>query len=118
MSYRKKVKEEVSDIVDIQYQNKFAQIVSLVAPCRLFGILGRGSAKTTDIQVERLIDIMYDMPGAPCAWVADTFSNLTANVLPAVLEGLERKGFREGVHYVIEKEPPTFTDKEKEALPD
>ena len=118
MSYRKKVKEEVSDIVDIQYQNKFAQIASLVGPCRLFGILGRGSAKTTDIQVERLIDIMYDMPGAPCAWVADTFSNLTANVLPAVLEGLERKGFREGVHYVIEKEPPTFTDKEKADLPD
>ena len=118
MSYRKKVKAEVSDIVDVQYQNKFAQIASLVGPCRLFGILGRGSAKTTDIQVERLIDIMYDMPGAPCAWVADTFSNLTANVLPAVLEGLERKGFREGIHYVIEKEPPTFTDKEKEALPD
>ena len=90
MSYRKKVKAEVSDIVDVQYQNKFAQIASLVGPCRLFGILGRGSAKTTDIQVERLIDIMYDMPGAPCAWVADTFSNLTANVLPAVLEGLER----------------------------
>ena len=58
------------------------------------------------------------MPGAPCVWVADTFSNLSANILPAVLEGLERKGFREGVHYIVEKEPPTFTDREKENLPD
>src|SRR5699024_8594715 len=72
----------------------------------------------TDIQVERLIDVMYDMPGAPCVWVADTFSNLSANILPAVLEGLERKGFREGIHYVIEKEPPTFTAKETADLPE
>ena len=117
MSHRKRVKEISSELVDVQYQNKFAQIASLVSPRRFFGYLGRGSAKTTDIQVERLIDIMYDMPGAPCGWVADTFSNLTANVLPAVLEGLERKGFREGVHYVVEKEPPTFTEKEKASLP-
>ena len=106
-----------SDLVDVQYQNKYAQIAALVGARRFFGYLGRGSAKTTDIQVERLIDIMYDMPGAPCGWIADTFSNLTANVLPAVLEGLERKGFREGIHYVVEKEPPTFTDKEKASLP-
>ena len=118
MSYRKRVKEVNTNLVDVQYQNKFAQIVALVGPRRFFGYLGRGSAKTTDIQVERLIDIMYDMPGAPCGWVADTFSNLTANVLPAVLEGLERKGFREGIHYVVEKEPPQFTEKEKANLPE
>jgi hypothetical protein len=27
-------------------------------------VSGRGSAKTTDIQVERLIEMIYDMPGA------------------------------------------------------
>lgn len=118
MSYRKRVKEVNTDITSVQYQNRFAQIVSLVAPRRFFGELGRGSAKTTDIQVERLIDVVYDMPGAPCVWVADTFANLTANVLPSVLEGLERKGFREGVHYIIEKTPPTFTEKEKADLPE
>ena len=52
------------------------------------------------------------MPGAPVAWVADTFANLTTNVLPMVFEALERKGFREGIHYIVEKQPPTFTEKE------
>lgn len=118
MSYRKKINAERTEIADVQYQNKFAQIASLVSPRKFYGVLGRGSAKTTDFQVERIIDVAEDMPGAPCVWLADTFSNLTANVLPAVLEGLERKGYHEGVHYVIEKEPPTFTDKEKANLPE
>ncbi len=118
MSHRKKVNAGNTGSASVQYQNRLAQIVALVGARKTYCELGRGSAKTTDIQVERLIDIMYDMPGAPCCWVADTFSNLTANVLPSVLEGLERKGFREGEHYVIEKEPPQFTDAETKGLPD
>lgn len=117
MSHRKRISDK-SELASVQYQNKFAQIISLVGARKCFIELGRGSAKTTDVQCERLIDLIYDMPGAPVAWVADTFTNLSANVLPAVLEGLERKGFKEGVHFVIEKEPPTFTDKELQILPE
>ena len=118
MAYRKKVNTRNTESASVQYQNKFAQLVALVGARKTYCELGRGSAKTTDIQVERLIDLVYDMPGAPVCWVADTFSNLTANVLPSVLEGLELKGFREGEHYVIEKEPPEFTDAEKKNLPE
>lgn len=118
MGYRKKVDVERTESATVQFQNKFAQLTSLVSTCQLVAVLGRGSAKTTDIQAERLVDVIYDMPGAPCVWVADTFTNLTANILPAVIEGLERKGFKEGVHYVIEEEPPTFTDAEKANLPE
>lgn len=117
MSYRKRVNEK-SDLASVQYQNKFAQIISLVGARKSYIELGRGSAKTTDVQCERLIDLIYDMPGAPVAWVADTFTNLTTNVLPSVLEGLERKGFIEGKHFVVEKEPPQFTDREAASLPD
>ena len=115
---RKRVKPESTQAASVQYQNPFAQIVSLAGACQNLNVVGRGGAKTTDIQAERLLDVIYDMPGAPVVWVADTFTNLNANILPSVLEGLERKGLREGVHYVIEKEPPTFTDAEKASLPD
>ncbi len=60
---------------------------------------------------------MTDMPGAPCAWVADTFTNLTQNIIPTVLESLERKGYKEGVHYIVEQAPPTFNDIETINLP-
>lgn len=118
MSHRKKVNPDKTTLASVQYQNKMAQIVALVGARKTYVHFGRGSAKTTDVQVERLIDLLYDMPGAPVVWVADTFTNLQANILPAVLEGLERKGFKEGTHYVVEQEPPEFTDKEKEELPD
>lgn len=117
MSYRKKINEDKTAAV-VQYQNKFAQLVSLVGARKTYLELGRGSAKTTDVQCERLVDLLYDMPGAPAAWIADTFTNLQGNILPSVLEGLERKGYKEGVHFVIEKQPPKYSDKEKENLPD
>ena len=118
MAYRRKIKEDSTQAATLQYQNMFAQLVSLVGARKTYVELGRGSAKTTDIQCERLIDLIEEMPGAPAVWVANTFTDLQSNVLPSVLEGLERKGLHEGTHYVIEKQPPEFTDKEKENLPD
>lgn len=115
---RKRVKADSTKAASVQYQNRIAQIASLIGATQSVHVVGRGGAKTTDIQAERLLDVIYDMPGAPCVWVADTFSNLTANILPSVLEGIERKGLRENVHYVIEKEPPSFTEAEKADLPE
>lgn len=117
MAHRRKADISRTEAASVQYQNRVAQIASLVSACQSVAVIGRGGAKTSDIQAERLIDIVYGMPGAPCVWVADTFSNLSANILPSVLEGLERKGMKEGVHYVIEKEPPVYTEAEKEGLP-
>ena len=115
---RKRVKPDSTKAASVQFQNRMAQIAALIGACQSLQVVGRGGAKTTDIQAERLLDVIQDMPGAPCVWVADTFSNLSANILPSVLEGIERKGLREGIHYVIEKEPPTFTDAEKSDLPE
>ena len=115
---RVKVNPSKTKAADVQYQNKIAQLISLIGARKTYVELGRGSAKTTDVQVERLIDLLYDMPGAPVAWIADTFTNLETNVLPSVIEGLERKGYKRGVHFVIEATPPTFTDKETEKLPE
>lgn len=115
MSHRKTVSAK-SDLVTVQYQNKIAQLNSIVGARKTYINLGRGSAKTTDLMVERLIDLNYDVPGAPIVWVADTYTNLQSNILPAVLEGLERKGWKEGVHFVVDQQPPEFTDEEKKKM--
>lgn len=120
MSHRRQIKTDGRplEVADVQYMNKTAQIVALVSPRNLYAELGRGAAKTTDILTERMIAIVHDMPGAPCAWISDTFTNLTQNVIPTVLESLERKGYREGIHYVIEKQPPSFNEAEMADLPE
>lgn len=116
MSHRKQVNTK-DTAARVLYMNKFFQIQKLVSSKNFYGELGRGSAKTSDCLTERMLDVMQDMPGAPCAWVSDTFVNLTANVIPTVLESLERKGYREGIHYIIEQEPPKFREAETADLP-
>ena len=118
MSHRRQINTKKSDIASVLYMNKFLQLQKLVSSKNFYGELGRGSSKTTDCLTERMVDVMLDMPGAPCAWVSDTFTNLTNNVIPTVLESLERKGYREGVHYVVESQPPVFNDAETAGLPD
>lgn len=116
MSWRKKVKGK-SNGVQTVFANWLSQLCMMIMPRFLYMIAGRGSAKTTDIQVERLIEMVYDMPGAPVAWISDTYANLQKNVLRTVKEGLKAKGFIEGIHYVVGKRPPEIPLAEQPDLP-
>lgn len=117
MSTKKKI-DLGSEKVSVQFSNWLAQLVGLIKTRILILILGRGAGKTNDFLTERLMDIAYDMPGAPIALVADTYMNLQKNVLPVLLDGLERKGWREGTHYVVEQEPPEVTEEMLQACPE
>lgn len=94
------------DDVEVRYSNWLAQVCSIMMPKDLYGILGRASSKTTDFVVQRLQEAVYDLPGAPAAFVSDTYANLHKNVIPSLQEGLRLHGWEEGVHYVINNEPP------------
>ena len=69
-------------------------------------ICGRGTAKSTVILARRIYRCVYDMPGAPLAIVANTYANLTNNIMPAVENGWRLMGWIEGVHYVKGIRPP------------
>lgn len=116
MSTKKKLNMN-NDRISLLYSNWLAQLVALIKTRNLYLIIGRGGGKTTDFLTERLMDLVYDLPGAPIALVSDTYTNLQKNVLPMLLDGLERKGWRENVHYVIEQEPPEVTEEMLKACP-
>jgi len=112
MSWRKKP-DPNQDYIKKGFANWFSQFCAMILPRFLYVIAGRGASKTTDILAERLIEMAYDMPGAPVVWVSDTYTNLQKNVLATLEEALESKGFKEGVHYIKGKQPPEFTEEEK-----
>lgn len=91
--------------VEVRYMNWLAQLSGIGMFHSLYFIGGRGSTKTTAFQAERLQEMVYDLPGAPVALVADTYSNLQKNVLPTLQEGLRLLGWEEEIHYRIEKPP-------------
>lgn len=47
-----------------------------------------------------------EMPGGAFAFVANTYSNLEDNIMPAVQKGWQLMGLIEGVHYVKDTRPP------------
>lgn len=67
---------------------------------------GRGVAKSTVILARRSARCVRLMPGAPVAIVANTYSNLVDNIMPAVQNGWRLLGLIEGVHYIKGKRPP------------
>lgn len=95
---------------DTDVQGRFASwikmVTFLIAPKHLRLIAGRATAKTTDIIAERSQNIIYDMPKSYQVIVSDTYVNCLKNIIPALLEGWNRKGWREGIHYVTDKRPP------------
>lgn len=95
-----------SEMTEKRYGNWLKQYVDMVCPKNLYLFMGRGGGKTTDFVSERMMDVVYDMPGCYIALAADTYMNALKNIVPSILEGLERKGWIEGVHYVKDTAPP------------
>lgn len=93
--------------VDNRFVSKAKMLVDLIDPKDFYGVLGRATGKTADIVAERSQRIIYDMPRSYQMFVSDTYMNALTNVLPALIEGWQRKGWREGIHFVTDKRPPS-----------
>lgn len=105
MTRKTKLKISAED-VELRYSNWFAQLIAIMMPWSLYWIAGRASAKTVQVLSERVQEVAQDCPGAPFAWVADTYSDLHKNVIPSLIDGLSLLGWEPGKHYVINQEPP------------
>lgn len=92
--------------VEVRFATWLKMITDLMQAKNQFLILGRGTGKTTDYLAERSMDICYEMPGCYIGIVGDTYTNLLKNIVPSLIEGWNRKGWVEGIHYVVDKPPP------------
>lgn len=104
MSRRTRVKIDDSN-VEARFASKAKMLVDLIAPQDLYMVAGRATAKTSDIIAERSMHIIHDMPRSYQMFVSDTYMNAMTNVVPALIEGWQRKGWKEGVHFVTDKRP-------------
>lgn len=110
MSRKKKIDKTSSD-VELRYANWFGAQCSLIDATHMWIIGGRATAKTEEIIAKRVQKLSYEMPGCFVALTADTFMNVTKNIMPGIIEGLKRKGWKQGVHFVVNEKPPKFFKK-------
>jgi len=106
MSRKTHVNSNATDIEE-RYASWLKMAVDLIGPKNLYLVLGRGTGKTSDYLAERSMDIIYDMPRSLLAFVADTYINAHKNIVPTLIEGWTRKGWKYGVHFVTDERPPS-----------
>ena len=95
-----------TDDIDVRYGSEVQILTDWVDTTNFVAIAGRGTAKSTTIIARRTINCVMAMPGAPMAIVADSYTNLVNNIMPAVQNGWRLRGLIEGVHYIKGKRPP------------
>lgn len=92
---------------DLHFSNWVKADIMLAKPRDLFLYAGRGTGKSADILACRSEDIIRELPGASFVFTSDTYINLMTNVLPTIIGGWEQRyDFYEGVHFVVDEEPP------------
>lgn len=105
-SSEKKMKVDASGDVPVKYGSEALVLCDWIDTTNFVMVAGRGMAKSTVIQARRIRRVISDMPGAPTAFVAKTYSDLINNIMPAVQNGLKLLGWIEGVHYIKGRKPP------------
>ena len=88
------------------YANWLTILVDLISPKNLHLVAGRATAKTTEIIAKRSMNVIYDMPRSQQIFVSDTYVNALTNIRPSLIEGWNREGWKEGIHYVCDRRPP------------
>jgi hypothetical protein len=106
MSRRTHVSLKDTD-VDGRFANWVDTTIFLISPKNLRLIAGRAMAKTASIIAKRSQDVCRDMPKSYQIIVSDTYINCLKNIVPTLLEGWNRNGWHEGIHYVTDKRPPS-----------
>ena len=76
-----------ADDVEIKYGHIIQVLTDWIDTTILVSIDGRGMAKSTVIQARRSARCVEEMPGGAFAFVANTYSNLEDNIMPAVQKG-------------------------------
>lgn len=99
-------KKIANDDIDVKFSHHVQLLVDFIDTTILVLVAGRGMAKSTVVQARRSYRCICQMPGAPFAFVASSYSNLKDNIMPAVQHGWQLMGLYEGIHYVFCKTPP------------
>jgi len=95
--------------VEMRLANWLSQMIAYIAPQHLQIVAGRGVSKTTQIQAERMQEVVLDMPGSLQILVCNTYTNARTNIVPSLLEGFQNyKGWYEGKDFVVGVRPPTW----------
>lgn len=94
--------------INKQYFNRPQQLVELTQAHITIMLWGRGTGKTTAGLALRSYELIHKMPGS-LGWIlGETYQQLLLITLKELILGWEKLGMKEGVHYIVGKQPPKY----------
>ena len=103
----KRISVKTDKNINVVYETYIGVMCALIAAKNQILIIGRGGGKTTNYMAERAMMINKEMAHAYFFFLCDTYVNALDNIVPSFLEGWRRKGYKEGVDYVVDAPPPS-----------
>jgi hypothetical protein len=91
--------------IKLSYVSRPQELVELIKPKDLYLVLGRGAAKTSGVVASRSMDVILSMPRSYQLFLSTTYMDAMTNVVPSLIEGWQRNGWIEGIHFVTDKRP-------------
>ena len=79
--------------------------VMLASAQKTYAVMSRGLGKTTGIIAPWAIENVRRMPRSMGGFVAASYQQMLVRTLPPVINGWERMGYKNGIHFVIGREP-------------
>lgn len=110
MSRKTAIRTDDENIL-FDYTNVVQAQLDLIQPKDAYMVEGRATSKTTTLMARRAQHICDDMPGSRLVLVSDTFVNAAQNILPTLVDGWEKAGWKEGIHFVLDSKPPAHFKK-------
>ncbi len=100
-----KIKQKSKDLFLYVYLSVVQIMIKLLDPTFVWGEVGRGSGKTTEMLASRIDRVQNDMPGALLVLGAATYKSILENILPGVLEYF-LKHYKRGLYFEYGVKPP------------
>lgn len=88
------------------YYNKPQLLSKLIQAKEEYAVWGRGTGKSDGLLSDRSLTNIHTMPRSVGCFVQHTYQKLLSDILPKIISGWERMGYKRDVHFFIGKHPP------------
>jgi hypothetical protein len=88
------------------YYNRPQLLSKLIQAKEEYAVWGRGTGKSDGLIADRSCHNVHSMRQSTGCFVQHTYQKLLADILPKIISGWERMGYKRDVHFFIGKRPP------------
>lgn len=90
----------------LKYFNKMQREAMMIRASQERYVCARGTGKSEGIDARFILQNVWAMPGSLGGLISPSFTKAWGNTLPAIIKGLAKWGYYEGIHFYVGRKAP------------